>query len=76
MRPFCTHLSALVSLYSCTEHSLCISKKKAVNDDFIIDIKAATSAYAFNYEATVESTEKTEEDRGNEFYCYKLHLYV
>lgn len=56
--PFCTRLSALVSLYFCTEHSLCISKKKAVNDDFIIDIKAAASAYAFNYEATVGSTAK------------------
>lgn len=57
VRPLCTRLSALVPLYSCTEHSLCIGKKKAVNDDFIIDIKAATSAYAFNYEATVGSTE-------------------
>lgn len=64
VRPLCTRLSALVPLYSCTEHSLCISKKKAVNDDFIIDIKAATSAYAFNYEATVGSTEKD-----YEFHC-------
>lgn len=58
--PFCTRLSALVSLYSCTEHSLCISKKKAVNDDFIIDIKAAASAYAFNYEATVAERRQKE----------------
>lgn len=66
VRPFCTRLSALLSLYSRTEHSLCISEKKAVNDDFIIDIKAATSAYAFNYKPTVESTKETEEERGYE----------
>lgn len=76
MRPFCARLSALVSLYSHTEHSLCINEKKAVNDDFISDIKAAASAYAFNYTATVESTKETEEERGYEIYCYKLCLYV
>lgn len=74
--PFCTRPSALVSLYSCTEHSLCISKKKAVNDDFIIDIKAAASAYAFSYEATVGRGEKTEGDSNYEFYCSQLHLLV